>query len=122
MLLKLSEQLTLDASQEDVWKLLRDTERLAALLPGVEAVKPLGEGGPEAYEAQASDKVGPFKVALHMEIRIAEEQPPSMLKASLKGADSMGLNRLTGSLRVNLSASGQATLMHFEADIEICRL
>ena len=119
MLLKLSEQLTLDASQKDVWKLLRDTARLASLLPGVEAVKPLGESGPEAYEAQASDKVGPFKVALHMEIRIAEEQPPSMLKASLKGADSMGLNRLTGLLRVNLSASGPATRMHFEADIEV---
>ena len=119
MLLKLSEQLSLDASPEEVWRLLRDTPRLAALLPGVEAVKAVNESGLEAYEAQASDKVGPFKVALHMEIRIAEEQPPSMLKASLKGADSMGLNRLTGSLRVNLTASGQATLMRFEADIEV---
>lgn len=119
MLLKLSEQLSLDASPEDVWKLLRDTPRLAALLPGVEAVNAINESGGEAYEATASDKIGPFKVTLRMEIRVAEEQPPSVLKASLKGADSMGLNRLTGSMCIDLSPSGPATLMRFEAEIEI---
>ena len=123
LLLKLSEQLNLDASQEEVWRLLRDTRRLAALLPGVETVNAMEESGVEAYQAKASDKIGPFKVALQMEIRVAEEQPPHMLKASLKGADSMGLNRLTGSLHVrlspSLSPSGQATLMRFEADIEV---
>jgi len=119
MLLKVSEQLSLDASPEEVWKLLRDAAQLACLLPGVEAVKAIEENGVEAYQAQASDKIGPFKVSLQMEIRIAEEEPPAMLKASLKGADSIGLNRLTGSLRIDLSPSGQATLMRFEADIEI---
>lgn len=119
MLLKLSERLNLDASPEDVWRLLRDTPRLAALLPGVEAVNAIDEGGVEAYQAKAGDRIGPFKVALNLEIRIAETQPPSTLKASIKGADSMGLNRLTGSLHVTLSPSGPATLMHFEADIEV---
>ena len=119
MLLKLSERLNLAASPEDVWRLLRDTPRLAALLPGVEAVNAINGSGVEAYQARASDKIGPFKVALNMEIRIAEAQPPSTLKASIKGADSIGLNRLTGSLHVTLSPSGPATLMRFEADIEI---
>jgi hypothetical protein len=119
MLLKLSEQLNLDASQEEVWRLLRDTRRLAALLPGVESVDAIEASGAEAYQAKASDKIGPFKVALQMEIRVAEEQPPNLLKASLKGADSMGLNRLTGSLHVSLSPAGQATLMRFEAEIEV---
>lgn len=119
MLLKLSEQLNLDASQQDVWKLLRDTRRLAALLPGVESVTAIEGTGAEAYQAKASDKIGPFKVALQMAIRVAEEQPPNLLRASLKGADSIGLTRLTGSLDVSLSSSGQATLMRFEAEIEV---
>jgi uncharacterized protein len=119
MLLKLSEQLNLEASQEDVWKLLRDTRRLAAFLPGVESVNVIEGSGAEAYQAKASDKVGPFKVALQLEIRVAEEQPPNMLRASLRGADSIGLNRLSGSLHVSLSPAGQATLMRFEAEIEI---
>ena len=119
MLLKVSEQLTIDASPEEIWKLLRDTPRLAALLPGVESVAPLNEPGVEAYQAKAGDRIGPFKVALNMEIRVTETQEPSCLKASLKGGDSIGLNHLTGSLQIMLATASSATHMKFEADIEI---
>ncbi len=119
MLLKINEELNVDASPEDVWKLLRDTPRLAALLPGVENVTAINEPGVEAYQAKASDKIGPFKVALNMEIRVAEAQEPSFLKASIKGSDSIGLNRITGSLHIMLSPASSATRLRFEADIEI---
>ena len=119
MLLKVSEELNLDAPPEDVWRLLRDTPRLAALLPGIENVTPLNESSVEAYEAKAGDKIGPFKVALNMEIRVAEAREPSFLNASLKGSDSMGLNRVMGSLRLTLSPVAPSTRMRFEADIEI---
>jgi len=119
MLLKVCEELNVDASPEDVWRVLRDTPRLAALLPGVESVTPLNEPGVEAYQARAGDRIGPFKVALNLEIRVAETQEISFLKASLKGGDSIGLNRITGSLRVTLSPAPSATRMKFEADIEI---
>ena len=103
MLLKVSEELNLGASQDEVWKLLRDTPRLAALLPGVESVTPLDEPGAEAYQAKASDKIGPFKVALNLEIRVTEAREPVSLKAGIKGSDSIGLNRITGSLHITLS-------------------
>jgi carbon monoxide dehydrogenase subunit G len=119
MLLKVSEELNLDASPDDVWRLLRDTPRLAGLLPGVERVTPLNEPGVEAYRAEASDRIGPFKVALNMEIRVSEAREPSFLNASLKGSDSIGLNRVTGSLRVTLSPAASSTRMQFEVDIEI---
>ena len=119
MLLKVSEELKLDASPEEVWRLLRDTPRLAALLPGVESVTPLDEPGVEAYQAKASDKIGPFKVAMNMEIRVAEAREPLFLKASIKGGDSIGLNRLTGSLHITLSPNSSAAQMRFQADIEI---
>src|SRR5215469_14447351 len=92
MLLKVSEQLNLDASPDSVWKLLRDTSRLTALLPGVQEVSALNEPGVEAYSAKATDKIGPFKVALNLQIRITEARDASQLTASLKGADSIGLN------------------------------
>jgi carbon monoxide dehydrogenase subunit G len=119
MLLKVSEELNLAASQEDVWKLLRDTLRLAALLPGIENVAPLHQPGVEAYQAKAGDKIGPFKVALNMEIRLAEIKELSSLKANIKGGDSIGLNRVLGSLRVTLSPAAPSTRIRFEADIEI---
>ena len=119
MLLKVSEELNLGASQDHVWNLLRDTPRLAALLPGVETVRPLNEPGMEAYQAKASDRIGPFKVALNLEIRVIEAREPELLKASIKGADSLGLNRITGSLEIVLSSADSSARMRFEADIEI---
>jgi carbon monoxide dehydrogenase subunit G len=119
MLLKVSEELNLGASQDEAWKLLRDTLRLAALLPGVEKVTPLDEPGAEAYQAKASDKIGPFKVALNLEIRVTEVREPHSLKASIKGSDSIGLNRITGSLHITLIPALPAAQMRFEADIEI---
>jgi len=119
MLLEIREELNLDASLEDVWRLLRDTPRLARLLPGVEGVAPLNQPGVEAYHTKATDKIGPFKVTLNMEICMAETREPSFLKAGVKGADSIGLNRITGTLHVTLSPASSATQMRFEANIEI---
>jgi carbon monoxide dehydrogenase subunit G len=119
MLLKLEEELPLDASLEEVWKLLRDTPRLTGLLPGVESVTPLNEEGVEAYAAKITDRVGPFKIALNLEVRITETLEPSLLKASLKGSDSIGINRLTGSMHVGLSPAPSGTQMRFEASIEV---
>jgi carbon monoxide dehydrogenase subunit G len=119
MLVRLQEDLYLDAPPEEVWKLLRDTPRLTALLPGVESVISVGTPGAEAYAAKASDKIGPFKVMLNLEVRITEANEPSLLKAALKGADSLGLNRVTGSLQVALSPAPPGTQMRFEASIEV---
>jgi carbon monoxide dehydrogenase subunit G len=119
VLLKIAEELSLNASIDEVWKLLRDTPRLTGLLPGVENVAPLTEGGNEAYTAKVNEKIGPFKITMNLEVRIAESVEPSQLKASLKGADSMGLNRMTGSMQVALSKTSTGTQMHFEASIEV---
>jgi carbon monoxide dehydrogenase subunit G len=119
VLLKLAEELPINAPIDRVWKLLRDTPRLTGLLPGVENVVPLTEGGNEAYTAKVSEKIGPFKITMNLKVRITEAVEPSLLKASLKGADSMGLNRMTGSMQVALSGVPSGTQMHFEASIEV---
>jgi carbon monoxide dehydrogenase subunit G len=119
VLLKIAEELPLNAPIDQVWKLLRDTRRFAELLPGVENVAPLQDDKNEAYAAKVSEKIGPFKITMNLEVRVAESLEPSLLKATLKGADSMGLNRMTGSMQVSLSAVPAGTQMHFEASIEV---
>ena len=119
MLMKLTEELPLDASIEEVWNLLRDTPRLTRLLPGVENVAPLNEEGVEAYAANVSEKIGPFKITMNLEVRVTEAIEPIQLKATIKGADSMALNRITGSMQVSLSPASPGTRMQFEASIEI---
>jgi len=119
MLLKLAEELALSAPLDEVWSLLRDTPRLAVLLPGVENVTSLPEEGMEAYSATVSERIGPFKITMNLEVRITETIEPSLLKAAIKGADSMGLNRMTGSMQVGLIPAPSGTQMRFEASIEI---
>ncbi|HWF37539.1 MAG TPA: SRPBCC domain-containing protein [Candidatus Acidoferrales bacterium] len=126
MLLNLAEDLKLNASPEEVWTLLRDTPRFAGLLPGVESVKALENAEGEAYAAVVHDKIGPFKVTLNLELRVIEASEPALLKASLKGADSHNLNRVSGTLQAALtpadangSSSTAGTKMRFEASVEV---
>jgi carbon monoxide dehydrogenase subunit G len=119
MLLNVAEELPLSASVEEVWKLMRDTQRLTGLLPGVESVAPLNEEGREAYTAKVSERIGPFKITMNLDVRVTEAVEPSLLKASIKGTDPLGLNRMTGSMQVALSPASSGTQMHFEASIEI---
>jgi carbon monoxide dehydrogenase subunit G len=119
MLLKLTEELPLNAPIDEVWKLLRDTPRLTGLLPGVENVAPLNERGVEAYAARVSEKIGPFTITMNLELRVTDTAEPSLLKAAIKGVDSLGLNRITGLMQVALGPISSGTLMNFEASIEI---
>jgi carbon monoxide dehydrogenase subunit G len=119
MLLKLAEELALNAPIDEVWKLLRDTQRLTGLLPGVENVSSLNEADVEAYAARVNEKVGPFKLTMNLEVRVIESVEASLLKAAIKGADSMGLNRITGFMQIALSPASSGTRMRFEASIEI---
>jgi uncharacterized protein len=119
MLLKLAEELAIGAPVDEVWKLLRDTQLMTGRLPGVQNVTRVNEVGAEAYAASVSEKIGPFKITMNLEVRVTEATEPTLLKAAIKGADSMGLNRITGSMQVALSPTSSGTQMHFEASIEI---
>jgi carbon monoxide dehydrogenase subunit G len=119
MLLKLTEELPLNASIDEVWQMLRDIPRLTGLLPGVENVRSLSEESVEGYAARISEKVGPFKITMDVEASLTETIEPSLLKAAIKGVDSMGLNRITGSMQVALCPVSSGTQMHFEGSIEI---
>jgi len=119
MVLKLAEELALNAPIDEVWRLLRDTSRLTGLLPGVENVESLNEAAVEGYAARVSEKIGPFKLTMNLEVRVIETVETSVLKAAIKGADSMGLNRVTGSMQIALNPATSGTQMRFEASIEV---
>ena len=119
MLLKLTERLHLDGSLDDVWTLLRDASGLTGFLPGVESVAPLNDEGVEAYVAKVRDRIGPFKLTLDIDVRVVETHEPLLLRATIKGADSSGHNRVTGTMEVALSAASSGTEMRFEASIDV---
>ncbi len=128
MLVNLSQTVTLAATQEEAWSLLRDTRRLAGLMPGVENIAPDREdpGGAngditqEKHAVRVVERVGPFRLSLNLEVRIVQAVEPSLLQAELNGADSNGQNRLSGTLRAELKKIAPAgTLLSMNASVEV---
>ena len=131
MLVNLNRTLLLEANQQQAWRLLRDTKRLAGLMPGVEGITSengaseigaLGGAGSavEKHVADVAEKVGPFRLKLKLAVTILRAEEPSLIEAELSGADAKSENRLSGTLRAELKERGsETTLLSVEAAVEV---
>lgn len=119
MLLKTTENIDIGATVEDVWKLLNDTPRLATLVPGVEEAFRVEPSEQESYRVRVTEKVGPFKVTMKLEVAVFERVALAMIGSSVKGGDAAGLGRATGTVRVELNPSEIGTSMAVGVDMEI---
>jgi carbon monoxide dehydrogenase subunit G len=128
MLVDLNRTLTLNARQQDAWVLLRDTKRLAGLLPGVQSITSEGpvsshaaaEAPVERHLADVAEKVGPFQLNLKLAITISRVIEHSLIEAELKGADARIQNRVSGTLRAELKPIAPAeTVLRVDAAVEV---
>lgn len=119
MVVNVAENLELRAGPAEVWGLLRDVQRLAGMVPGVQAVEAIDSSEAEGYAAKVAEKVGPFKVNLNLEIHFTEIVESSLLKGTVKGVDGVKTSRATGSIRVALSPLEAGTRMEFEVVVEV---
>lgn len=126
MLVNLNRTLMLEANQREAWRLLRDTKRLAGLMPGVEGITSENgvSGGAgsavEKHVADVAEKVGPFRLKLKLAVTILRAEEPSLIEAELSGADAKSENRLSGTLRAELKEHGSATtLLSVDAAVEV---
>ena len=136
MLVNLSQTLTLAASPEEAWSLVRDARRMAGLIPGVEYISPSGGGSEgatacdsesspaasatEKHAARVNERVGPFRLSLNLQVSIVKAVELSLLEAELSGSDNGGQNRLSGSLRAGLMKSEPGgTLLSLNASVEV---
>src|ERR1700757_2505643 len=98
MLVTFNQTLTVAATQQDVWNLLRDAKRLADLIPNIDSIAPVGidgagdpaAGPPENYLAHVVERVGPFRLSLNLDVRIVKAVESSLLQAELTGTDRNG--------------------------------
>ena len=88
MLVNLTHTLTLAATQQDAWNLLRDTKRLAALIPGVESVTPVDV---EKHVARIVERVGPFRLSLKLEVTIVQAHTLLDGTASIRVLEKLGM-------------------------------
>jgi len=119
MLLNVTENLEIGAAQAEVWRLLNDTSKLALLVPGVQEVTRIEGSELEAYGVRVTDKVGPFKVTMKLEVTVTERVEPSAVGVSVKGGDAKGMGRATGSIDVRLVASESGTSLTLSVNVEV---
>ncbi|MFN7949719.1 MAG: SRPBCC domain-containing protein [Blastocatellia bacterium] len=124
MLVQLNQTLALGAPQNDVWRLLRDTLKFAALIPGLQEINALEaapeENTSERYAARVTEKVGPFKLNLNLVISVIEISEPHFIRAELTGLDKGGQNRLKGTLSAALqNHTTNGTQLVFDSSVEV---
>src|ERR1051326_8278149 len=128
MLVTFNQTLTVAATQQDAWNLLRDAKRLADLIPSIESIALADRDGPgdpppglaESYLAHVVERVGPFLLTLYLNVRIGKAVESSLLQAELTGTDRNGQNRLSGTLRAELKEQTPGgTLLNMDSSMEV---
>ena len=137
MIVNLTQNFGLPASQQEAWKLLRETERFALLIPGVKTITQIhsdvsrttavdgsagasarDKHGDEKYKVRIEQSVGPFRFGMDLHINVVEAVEPSLLRAQISGADAK--NRVKGTLTGRLaSAEPSGSNLEFACSVEV---
>jgi carbon monoxide dehydrogenase subunit G len=100
---------------QQVWDLFRDTEVMAAALPGTEKMEYLGDN---KYEAAMNVRVGPVVGEFSGELIISNENHPHSYTMAVQGRGKPGF--LNGTGDITLEDRGEAgTLMAYEGEVQV---
>jgi carbon monoxide dehydrogenase subunit G len=100
---------------QQVWDLFRDTEVMAAALPGTRKMEYLGDN---RYEAVMNVRVGPVAGEFSGELEISNEDHPHSYTMTVEGRGKPGF--MKGSGDVTLLAQGEAgTTMQYTGEVQI---
>ena len=108
--MELTDSFEVSATPETVWGLIWDLPRVAMCLPGCEKVESVDDTN---YKARMVQKVGPFSVAMDIDLKVEEIAEGERVLLSGSGKDRMG-NRLTlKKLSMELDGSGAKTKVQY---------
>lgn len=104
----------LPALPEAVFQVLLDPAALARVVPGCNALEPIGEN---RYRADVTVGIGMIKARYAAEIALSELDPPRSLRLAGTGLSSLGT--ASGSGRVTLEPAGSGTRLHYDYQAEV---
>ena len=115
--MELTDRFEVGASPAEAWAFFWDLPRVAKCLPGCERIETTGDS---AYWARMVQRVGPFQVAMDIDISVDEVEPGRRVVVSGGGKDRMGnrlrINRLA--LELNEPAA-ERTEVSYELDFNL---
>ena len=107
MLLEIEKRVDIGVAPELSWALLRDIPQLTQCIPRVTALEEIAPD--QRYATTISDKIGPFRVTIPVQIEIQAIEPPRRIVAAISGHDAKGQARLKGSLEAVVDPVGIST-------------
>ena len=117
MLLDLTKETDVAAPPETAWALIRDLPRLSACIPGVSDLRELEPD--RRYSAAVSDKLGPFKLEVPVEVALHSVEAGRRIAAELSGNDRRGQARVKGSLEATLQPLEPGTRLTLGIHLEV---
>jgi carbon monoxide dehydrogenase subunit G len=117
VLLEVKKIADVDAPQAAAWALVRDVPRLSGCIPGVSDLRVLEPD--RRYAAIVSDKLGPFRLQVPVQLELKTVDEPRQLVAELSGNDSRGQARVRGALDAELEPTNGGTRLVLSMRLEV---
>ena len=115
--MELTDRFNVSASPAQVWALFFDLPRIARCLPGCEDIR---EVSPSTYVARIVQRVGPFKVAMDLDLTVDEITEGVRVVVSGGGKDRMGNRLRLSRLALELTgASDAGTEVRYSMDFNL---
>ncbi len=102
-------------TQQQVWDLFRDTEVMAAALPGTKKMELIGEN---TYEAVMNVRVGPVAGEFSGQLVISNEDHPNSYTMTVDGRGKPGFLKGVGDVILTNQGENQ-TLMGYTGEVQI---
>lgn len=115
--MKFESQTSINCSKEEIWSLLFDVSRVAALIPGCSDVTEREEL--KEYSAVMKQKVGPFKFLMPCEIHVDEYVEYQKVGITATGKDSKTATSAFVKMLLTLVIEADSVVIDIDADIEI---
>lgn len=109
--------LSVGSSQEEVWAVVTDVDRVAgwvSVLGAVEELQPLS-----AYRATLTDRLGPFRLSADLEIDVVEAVMNESIRFVADGEDRQVSSRIQIEALLALSSEGDRTNVNVEGRYEV---
>jgi carbon monoxide dehydrogenase subunit G len=117
VLLEVARVVDVRAAPPAAWALIRDVPSLAACIPNVSDVRALDAAG--RYAATVSDRLGPFKLSVKVEIEVQEAEPGRQIVARMTGTDRQGQARVRGDLVGTVEPSNDGSRVTLNMKLEV---
>jgi carbon monoxide dehydrogenase subunit G len=100
----------------DLWALVDDLEALGRCIPGVTAVRVTG---PNSFEADAHQRVGPIGLTFALVVRLVELAPPARAVVEIEGVDRRLAARVRQRQEMTFEPEGDGTRARIEAQVQV---